>query len=115
MRSSLRFVVLNVPIGGGECLPDPVQVGMAVGRTGRLVRSELPSAGGLTDRGHRGPPEDGDHGGRCSGNRHASQSVTHLKPLLDAGVLPSVFTSTLRLMQVEIKQNLDAETRRDLA
>src|SRR5580658_7054600 len=38
MRAGLRFVILNVPIGGDEGLPQSIQVGMAVGHMGRPVR-----------------------------------------------------------------------------
>src|ERR1035438_6929752 len=46
MRSGLRFVILKVPVGGDEGLPDAVKVRMTVGHARRLVRGGLRGGGG---------------------------------------------------------------------
>src|SRR5437879_8904126 len=46
-RSRLRIVILNADIGGHKRLPDSVEVGFAISRTGRLIGRKLTRGGHL--------------------------------------------------------------------
>jgi hypothetical protein len=53
MRSGLRFMILKVPVGSNERLPDAVQVGMTVGHARGPILWKLLTCGRQHERGSR--------------------------------------------------------------
>src|SRR5579864_277013 len=74
VRSWLRFMILNIPVGRDEGLPDAIEVGMTVGHMRSPVGRKLSGSGRLLSRcRHLGQEQECKDG--CRGNR-SSEPVT---------------------------------------